>query len=99
MGIYSDGRIYGLRIVKCIDEYKQELSTLFEIMDDKTPLTLEKIDDVCFYYMAHNCDNSLLYSAYQEFSTTYNEPSVTNVYKNWIGISYEKFLGIIIAQQ
>ena len=94
MGIYTDGIVYGIRILTFVDD-EAESNIIFERKDD-VKLSLEKLKDAKLFYETLMNKNNLLFSTYIEYSSTYGE-GVCNelVFKTWSIISLDSFLEII----
>jgi hypothetical protein len=60
MGIYTNGKVYGIRIIN------EEGKIIYEIIDDK-------LEEAKLFYTQLDNKKNLLFFSYNEFSTTYGE--------------------------
>ena len=83
MGIYTNGIVYGIRIIKFIDD---ETHILFERKENEQIRHEAKV-----FYETLVDKNNLSFSTLIECSSTYGE----GVYKSWSIISLDTFLEFI----
>jgi len=88
MGIYSSGRIFGLRIYNFNeDDYS---NTLFEQKYDEI-MSNEQMREAYLFYHQLNDKNKIFFKIYTECSTTFNKYD-TQPFMDWQSITLEQFL-------
>jgi hypothetical protein len=90
MGIYTSGKIFGIKIYTLDDD---DISyTLFEQKYDVL-MTVEQMKDAYLFYTELHDKNNVCFKIYTEFSSTYSKDNKN--YMDWHRISenifYEKF--------
>jgi len=90
MGIYTSGKIFGVKIYTLDDD---DISyTLFERKYDVI-MTVEEMKEAYLFYTELHDKNNVCFKIYTEFSSTYNKDNEN--YMDWHRISenifYEKF--------
>jgi hypothetical protein len=90
MGIYTSGKIFGVKIYTLDDD---DISyTLFEQKYDVL-MTVEQMKEAYLFYTELHDKNNICFKIYTEFSSTYNKNNEN--YMDWHRISenifYEKF--------
>ena len=78
MGIYSDGFLYGVRIINYIDS---ESNVLFERRFDKTKIVSDNImDELHIFYnsLPEDDPNEIYLQIYTNCGTTYNDTNETD---------------------
>ena len=88
MGIYTNGIIYGIKIVTCIDD---TMHILFEKTDTKI-MKSEILYEVKLFYDSLVDKNNLIFRVYNECSSTCGE----GVFMLWSEISLDQFLEMFI---
>ena len=84
MGIYADGRIFGIKIYNFIDD---ECNTLFETKYDEI-ITNEQIKEVYFFYEELPNKENIFFRIYTKCSSTYGQ----GTYMDWYPMSKDSFL-------
>jgi len=86
MGIYSNGKIFGIRIYNFNDD--DFSNTLFEQIYDVI-MSDEQKKDVYLFYIDLNNKNEIFFQIYTECSNTYNN---NEKYMSWYPLSLNLFL-------
>jgi hypothetical protein len=90
MGIYSSGRIFGLRIYNFNeDDYS---NTLFEQKYHEI-MSNEQMREAYLFYQLLNDKNNIFFKIYTECSTTFNKYD-TQPFMDWQPITLDEFLEI-----
>ena len=87
MGIYTSGKIFGIKIYTFDDD---DISyTLFERKYDVI-MTVEQMKEACLFYTELQDKNNVRFKIYTEFSSTYNNENEN--YMEWHPISLSVFV-------
>ena len=87
MGIYTNGQIYGIRIITFIED---ESHILFERMSDKI-LDSRTLNEAKQFYDGLADKNGIHFRVYNQCSTTYGD----GVVSLWFEMSLEEFMEIL----
>jgi hypothetical protein len=88
MGIYTSGKIFGIKIYTFDDD---DISyTLFEQKYDVL-MSVEQMKEAYLFYTELHDKNNVCFKIYTEFSSTYNKENYMDWHRISENIFYEKF--------
>jgi len=86
MGIYSNGKIFGIQIYNFIDDYS---NILYEYKQNHE-LSYNQMNKAYLFYNNSNNSNKLYFKIYTECSSTLDKNS--NTFMMWLPITLETFI-------
>lgn len=88
MGIYSNGKIFGIQIYNFIDDVS---NVLYEYKQDHE-LSYNQMNEAYLFYNNSNDSNKLYFKVYTECCSTLDKNTNANTFMMWLPITLETFI-------
>ena len=88
MGIYSNGKIFGIQIYNFINDVS---NVLYEYKQDHE-LSYNQMNEAYLFYNNSNDSNKLYFKVYTECCSTLDKNTNANTFMMWLPITLETFI-------